>query len=66
MANAFNHGDVVVLKSGGPPMTVDRVPAEDGLGAYADEYLCVWFKGASRETGHFNEHALQVYTPPKK
>jgi hypothetical protein len=32
MANAFQLGDVVVLKSGGPPMTVDAVPGTAGAG----------------------------------
>ncbi|WP_207079410.1 DUF2158 domain-containing protein [Novosphingobium sp. KA1] len=31
MANKFNHGDVVVMKSGGPPMTVDKVPGDIDL-----------------------------------
>jgi uncharacterized protein YodC (DUF2158 family) len=28
MANKFKHGDVVVMKSGGPPMTIDKVPGD--------------------------------------
>jgi hypothetical protein len=28
LANKFKHGDVVVMKSGGPPMTVDACPGD--------------------------------------
>ena len=61
MANAFACGDKVVLKSGGPPMTVDKQP--DPL---RDFYVCVWFKGASKEVGHFSEHLLETYVAPAK
>lgn len=57
----FKDGDVVVLKSGGPPMTVSSVK-EEGRNTI---YFCVWFKGASKEYAQFVEHTLQLYTPPK-
>jgi uncharacterized protein YodC (DUF2158 family) len=66
--NQFEKGDVVVLKSGGPPMTIDLVPG-DGKGYGTDthsEYQTKWFKGASKEHGSFSEHLLQKYEPPKK
>ncbi|WP_338466732.1 DUF2158 domain-containing protein [Novosphingobium sp. ZN18A2] len=69
MANKFNHGDVVVIKSGGPPMTVDRVPGEKAVDypyEDKDEYHCEWFKGASAQRGYFAEHLLETYTPPAK
>lgn len=68
MANQFAKGDVVVMKSGGPPMTVDQVPGDpnsSGLGQYTD-YRCEWFRGATKEHGMFGEHLLQKYEPPKK
>jgi uncharacterized protein YodC (DUF2158 family) len=64
MANKFKHGDIVVMKSGGPPMTVDKVPGE--ITFSMDEYQCEWFKGATAQTGRFGEHLLEAYVPPKK
>lgn len=37
MAESFNSGDVVMLKSGGPPLTVVDETA-NGL-----EFICMWF-----------------------
>lgn len=69
MANKFNHGDIVVMKSGGPPMTVDKVPG-DQVSVYGSdtykEYHCEWFKGATAQHGTFGEHLLETYVPPKK
>jgi len=66
MANAFKHGDIVVMKSGGPPMTVDKVPGDSmGYAGVYDEYRCEWFKGATAQTGTFGEHVLEKYVPPK-
>lgn len=61
MAHKFAEGEVVVLKSGGPPMTVDEVPD-----ATRKTYLTRWFKGASAERGGFGEHLLTKYVPPAK
>jgi uncharacterized protein YodC (DUF2158 family) len=67
MANTFKAGDMVQLKSGGPPMTIDGVPGEGKHYAHkGDEYWCTWFKGATREEGSFGEHVLQRYEPLKK
>ena len=69
MANKFNHGDVVVMKSGGPPMAVDKVPgdlATDYATKPLTEYHCEWFKGATAQRGTFGEHLLETYVPPKK
>lgn len=67
MANKWKHGDVVVLKSGGPPMTVEHVPGEDERygGTYKD-YHCRWFKGADQKTGSFPEILLETFVPPAK
>lgn len=67
MANAFNRGDIVQLKSGGPPMTVDSLPGDSKhYEQTGEEYWCTWFKGATRDQGGFEEHLLQPYEPPKK
>jgi uncharacterized protein YodC (DUF2158 family) len=66
MANAFEKGDVVVLKSGGPPMTIDSLPNEEKFGKIRGEYGCKWFKGASEERGSFGGHLLEKYIKPKK
>lgn len=69
LANKFKNGDVVVMKSGGPPMTVDKVPGDptySGSSYKCDEYHCEWFKGATAQNGKFAEHLLEAYVPPKK
>ncbi len=49
----FNEGDVVMLKSGGPPMTVDS-HIEEGV-------RCVWFDKSERKTSIFNENTLEKF-----
>lgn len=66
MANAFKKGDVVVLKSGGPPMTVDLLPGERAIGKADGDYLCKWFKGATADKGSYAEHLLEMYVAPAK
>ena len=68
MANKFNKGDVVVLKSGGVPMTVDICPGEK-MSASSDpmtQYRLVWQKGATHMQHIYPEHVLETYTPPAK
>jgi uncharacterized protein YodC (DUF2158 family) len=58
MAN-FKPGDLVVLESGGPVMTVEDV------NKYAsNDITCVWFAGAKREFASFQPHSLEL-APPK-
>ena len=67
MADKFAKGELVQLKSGGPSMTVDSCPsAPDYMGKKQGFYMCVWFKGATRDAAHFEEHLLQAYEAPKK
>jgi uncharacterized protein YodC (DUF2158 family) len=67
VANAFQKGELVIMKSGGPPMTVDKVPGEQKqFGGPYTEYHCEWFKGATAQHGEFAEHLLEKYVPPKK
>jgi uncharacterized protein YodC (DUF2158 family) len=56
----FKPGDLVVLKSGGPVMTVDSV---DHL-AGGSGIKCVWFAGAKRETAYFRAESIEP-APPK-
>ena len=52
---AFKPGDIVCLKSGGPPMTVK----ESDLGSVA----CIWFKESERRSGGFPENCLKLAEP---
>lgn len=57
------------MKSGGPPMTVDKVPGDPTYAGSNDvmkEYHCEWFKGATAQHGTFGEHLIETYVPPKK
>ena len=52
MVKVFKKGDVVVLKSGGPPMVVGNVPGEKmSSGRVYIAYGCKWFKGTTRQLG---------------
>ena len=54
MADKFKKGDVVVLKSGGPPMTIDETPSDLDFSEQPQGYYeTKWFKGASQEQGRF-------------
>jgi uncharacterized protein YodC (DUF2158 family) len=61
----FEPGDIVQLKSGGPPMTVERIGKEEKTGE--DTVSCTWFEKSGknqqlqRET--FNPVLLQKYEP---
>lgn len=50
MAN-WKVGDQVVLKSGGPVMTVNS--------AFGDTVNCAWFAGKKREQGTFGNESLK-------
>jgi uncharacterized protein YodC (DUF2158 family) len=43
----FKAGDVVRLKSGGPPMTIEGI-GKYSMGATQDRAKCVWFEGMKR------------------
>ena len=52
MANKFNIGDRVALKTGSPVMTVKRhaeARTAYGLAAIIDKYECVWSDGNNRQ-----------------
>ncbi|QDQ25949.1 DUF2158 domain-containing protein [Chitinimonas arctica] len=49
-------GDVVVLKSGGPLMTVESL-------SQAMKAFCIWFDGPTRFEGYFVPETLKIVTP---
>jgi uncharacterized protein YodC (DUF2158 family) len=55
-ASAQNIGDVVFLKSGGPPMTVTEILPGGGVGLH-------WFSGALMMAGTFPAISLVVTDP---
>jgi len=63
MAQHFDLGATVRLKSGGPVMTVGRF-GDFSLGARKDHYLCTWFdaQGNKRES-LFAQHELELVAP---
>jgi len=56
MAMDFKVGGVVVLKSGGPSMTVHSC---DG-----DSIFCVWFEKKTQKSGHFPPGTLEKDDSP--
>jgi uncharacterized protein YodC (DUF2158 family) len=50
---AFNVGDVVQLKSGGPFMTVNNADVQG-------EVECVWFENNDQKYGRFNPAVLKA------
>jgi uncharacterized protein YodC (DUF2158 family) len=60
----FVVGDIVKLKSGGPPMTVKEVfePDADDILRRKNtyEYRCQWFAGSKLQDGIFTEEGLEV------
>jgi uncharacterized protein YodC (DUF2158 family) len=54
MADAFEVGDIVVLKSGGPKMTIEGIGDYSPMGvAGHDQAKCVWFEGNKRKEAVF-------------
>ena len=53
MASKFKPGQIVRLKSGGPPMTVDSLAYEEGVWA-------MWFAGSKHTKAHFQDAAIEL------
>lgn len=53
MADGFEKGDVVRLKSGGPKMTVH------GEKHRSSQLICVWFDGSERKYASFAPESLK-------
>jgi uncharacterized protein YodC (DUF2158 family) len=61
LADNFNAGDVVQLKSGGPHMTIALIGTYSTLGG-AQGAQCVWFDKTKQEKGVFalsNLHKIE-------
>ena len=56
---AFKSGDLVVLKSGGPIMTVDTVNTDIFDDDKLTGVLCVWFVGQKLERVRFDHRAIE-------
>ena len=60
----FKIGDIVRLKSGGPPMTVVQLPALDlpSLPPLPgdDQFVCMWFEGKRHHQKSFPAEALEA------
>jgi uncharacterized protein YodC (DUF2158 family) len=54
MQNEFIVGDIVKIKSGGPDMTVQVIPAQT-----LKYYRCQWFAGKKLEFGLFPAGSLE-------
>jgi uncharacterized protein YodC (DUF2158 family) len=68
---AIKSGDLVVLKSGGPVMTVDTVNTDIFDDDKVTGVLCVWFVGEKFQRARFDHRALepaplQEASPEKK
>lgn len=59
MASKFEKGDVVLLKSGGPAMTVSRI----NDGSDDPTYECTWFDNDTLRREEFDEDLLKKYEP---
>lgn len=69
MANKFNIGDRVALKTGSPVMTVKRhaeTHTSNGLSTIVDKYECVWSDGNNRQQAVFIEDVLKLIAAPDK
>ena len=59
MPALFKSGDLVVLKSGGPSMTVDTVNTDIFDDDKITGMLCVWFVGEKLERVRFDHRAVE-------
>lgn len=58
--SSFKPGDTVVLNSGSPLMTVERILEDDTLGSSA---VCVWFEKGESRTETFVQAMLRHSKP---
>jgi uncharacterized protein YodC (DUF2158 family) len=62
---AMKPGDLVVLKSGGPTMTVDTVNSDIFDDDRITGVLCVWFVGEKLERVRFDHRAIELAPLPQ-
>lgn len=63
MEQKFKIGDVVILKSGGPKMTItnDKTGVDMSLGnVWNGRYDCKWFGGDSMQRSRFPQDSLEI------
>ena len=60
----FDKGDVVVLKSGSPEMTVKGYRSLAGIGSIPNEsstdVVCVWFEGGEKTQNIYHQDLLRL------
>ena len=59
----FKIGDVVILKSGGPLMTVQNI-GEYTFISHPQALNCIWFEGAKKNADIFHPDSVEPYRPP--
>jgi uncharacterized protein YodC (DUF2158 family) len=59
MTTKFKSGDLVVLKSGGPTMTIDTVNTSIFNDDEVTGLLCVWFVGETLQRVRFDHRAIE-------
>lgn len=62
----FKSGDLVVLKSGGPVMTVDTVNTDILDDSKITGVLCAWFVGEKLERVRFDHRAIEPANSPQQ
>jgi len=58
---AFEIGDLVQLKSGGPKMVISGGP----YGSNHNQYDCEWFAGSNDKRARYHEGALEPWADKK-
>lgn len=56
----FKIGDVVILKSGGPSMTVQNIGAYTFID-HPKGLCCIWFEGTKKNEDTFHPDSLEPY-----
>jgi uncharacterized protein YodC (DUF2158 family) len=57
----FKKGNVVLLKSGGPLMTIQTLGDYSHASGIEEGALCVWFDGLKRQEAVFDVDSLELY-----
>lgn len=58
----FKIGDVVMLKSGGPRMTIQNMGDYEYMGiSHQKGLLCVWFEATSKVEGAFHPDSVDLH-----
>jgi uncharacterized protein YodC (DUF2158 family) len=61
MEQKFKVGDVVILKSGGLKMTVEKLPFTMKTNEYLGFVQCTWFLGEKLKRADFNQDMLKLF-----